>query len=95
MLFLVAFIPKLAVLFPGEDVTFTCNITVGRLWLINDTTTRKLSNELPAGLSTSGTMLIVTNSANDTLYGCGFVLIAPNGTEVFLHSTGILYVAGT
>ncbi|XP_065897957.1 uncharacterized protein [Dysidea avara] len=76
------------VLYPGGNVTFTCNITIGRVWLVNDTATRKSSGELPDGLMADGEMLIVTESANDTLYGCG-VVIDPNP----IIDTGIVYLA--
>jgi len=71
-------------------VTFTCNITIGRLWLIGDITTRKTSAELPDGLMGDGNMLIVTESANNTLYGCGIV-VDPD----FISDTGVVYLAGT
>ncbi|XP_065912197.1 uncharacterized protein [Dysidea avara] len=61
---------------------------VGRFWIINDTATRKTSGELPDGVMADGNMLIVTESANDTLYGCG-VLIDPNP----VIDTGIVYLA--
>ena len=77
-------------MFPGGNVTFTCNDT-NRLWLINDTATRRTDNELPDGVSSNGpgsTMLIITQSANNTLYGCGVVLLGD-----FVIDTGIVYVA--
>ena len=70
-------------------MTFSCNITIGRFWIINVTTTRVASGELPDGLMADGNMLIITESANDTLYGCG-VIVDPN---VFID-TGIVYLAG-
>ncbi|XP_065897929.1 adhesion G protein-coupled receptor L3-like isoform X2 [Dysidea avara] len=85
---IVSFTPETAVLFPGGNVTFSCNITIGRFWIINVTTTRVASGELPDGLMADGNMLIITESANDTLYGCG-VIVDPN---VFID-TGIVYLA--
>ncbi|XP_065912387.1 receptor-type tyrosine-protein phosphatase S-like isoform X2 [Dysidea avara] len=86
---IVSFTPETAVLYPGGNVTFTCNITIGRFWLVNDTTTRKSSTELPDGVLADGNMFIVTESANNTLYGCG-VIVDP---DVFID-TGIVYLAG-
>ena len=37
-----------------------------------------------------GNMLIVTESANNTLYGCGIV-VDPD----FISDTGVVYLAGT
>ena len=71
-------------------MTFTCNITIGRFWIVNDTATRKSSGELPDGLMADGNMLIVTESANNTLYGCG-VIVDPD----VVIDTGIVYLAGT
>ena len=94
MYFTVSFTPKTAVLFPGGNVTFTCNDT-NKLWLINDTATRKDDLELQQidGISSGGpgfTMLIITQSANNTFYGCGIV----SGGQ-FVTDTGIVYVAST
>ena len=69
-------------------MTFTCNDT-NRVWVINDITNRKGDNELPAGVMAVGRMLIVTDSANDTLYGCAIIF----GGD-FVTDTGILYLAG-
>ena len=86
---IVSFTPETAVLFPGGNVTFSCNITIGRFWIINDTTTFKSSGELPDGVMADGNMLIVTESANNTLYGCG-LFVDPNP----VIDTGIVYLAG-
>ena len=90
----VSFTPETAILFPGDNVTFTCNDT-NKLWLINDTATRKDDLELQQidGISSGGpgfTMLIITQSANNTLYGCGII----SGGR-FVTDTGIVYVAST
>ncbi|XP_065912339.1 uncharacterized protein [Dysidea avara] len=85
---IVSFTPETAVLFPGGNVTFSCNITIGRFWIINDTTTFKSSGELPDGVMADGNMLIVTESANNTLYGCG-LFVDPNP----VIDTGIVYLA--
>ena len=87
----VSFTPKSGVLYSGGNVTFFCNLMpFGRFWLINDTATRRANSELPDGLMADGNMLIVTKSANDTLYGCGVV----SGAS-FVSDTGIVYLAGT
>jgi len=70
-------------------VNFTCNMTIGRFWIIGNTTNRRTTSELPDGLMTDGMMLIVTESANDTLYGCGVF----NDGDVFFD-TGFVYLAG-
>ena len=94
--FTVFFTPETAVLFPGGNVTFTCNETdLNRLWIINDTVNRRTDDELQTidGVSSNGlgsTMLIITQSANNTLYGC---VLLQNGT--FISDTGIVYVAST
>ena len=90
--FVVSFTPKTAVLFPGDNVTFTCNDTSRVVWLINDTYTRVAANELLSidGVSSNGAMLIITQSAINTLYGCA---ILQNGE--FISDTGIVYVAST
>ena len=94
--FTVLFTPDTAVLFPGGNVTFTCNETdLNRLWIINDTVNRRTDDELLNidGVSSNGlgsTMLIITQSANNTLYGCA---ILQNGE--FISDTGIVYVAST
>ena len=54
------------------------------------TTIRKSASELNMtdGITSTGQMLVITKSANNTLYGCGFVF---NGA--FVADTGIVYVA--
>ena len=79
-------------MFPGGNVTFTCNDT-NRLWVINDTATRVTDNEILNidGVSSNGpgtAILIISQSANNTLYGCGIVLLGD-----FVSDTGIVYVA--
>ena len=94
--FTVLFRPETAVLFPGGNVTFTCNETdLNRLWIINETVNRRTDAELLniEGVSSNGlgsTMLIITQSANNTLYGCA---LFKNST--FIEDTGIVYVAST
>ena len=85
-----SFTPEAAVLFPGENVIFTCNLTIGRLWIVGDIGTRKANNELPDGLMAHGNMLVITQSANDTLYGCGVT-----AGDNFIFDTGMVYLAGT
>lgn len=69
-------------------MTFTCNDS-NRAWVIDSPTNRKGDDELPVGVMSDGNILIVTESANDTLYGCAIL----SGGE-FVSSTGILYLAG-
>ena len=59
-------------------------------WVVNETGNRLDHTEFQNinGLDVNGSMLIVTQSANNTLYGCGVF----NGS--FFFDTGILYVAG-
>lgn len=85
----VSFTPETGVLFPGGNVTFTCNITLGRIWIVGDILTRKTDNELPDGLMADGNMLIITESANNTLYGCGV-----SSGQNFFNDTGRVYLAG-
>ena len=87
--FVVSFTPKTVVLFPGGNVTFTCNDT-SRVWIIGDIGTRRSDSELLLidGVSSNGSMLIITQSVNNTLYGC---TIVQDGE--FITVTGIVYVA--
>ena len=92
--FTVSFIPKTAVLFPGHNVTFMCNVT-NKFWLINDTLTRVTDNELADidGITSTGPQLltlVIARSANDTLYGCGMQMMGR-----FVADTGVVYVAST
>ena len=60
-------------------------------WIVNDTRNRLDYTEFQniTGLdAANGSILIVTQSANNTLYGCSVF----NGS--FFFDTGILYVAG-
>ena len=88
-IFTVTFTPKAAVLFPSGNVIFTCNDS-NSFWVINETANRldDVEVEMINGLSVDGAMLIITQSANNTLYGCGIF------TGTFFTDTGILYVAG-
>ena len=92
-IFIVSFTPKTAVLFPGGTVTFMCNV-VNKFWLINDTTIRLTDNELRSinGVTSTGPQLltlVITQSANNTLYGCGVPM-----SGRFVTDTGVVYVAG-
>ena len=92
MVLIVSFTPKTAVLFPGGIVTFTCNSSEN-FWVVNETTSfiDDVEIERINGLSVvdgDNPMLIVTQSANNTLYGCGIF------SGSFIVDTGILYVAG-
>ena len=90
--FTVSFTPKTAVLFPNDSVTFICNETNFRVWIINETNNRVTNDELVnvTGVSSDNeTMLIITQSLNNTLYGCA-MLQSDGG---FIEDTGILYVA--
>ena len=93
-LYVVSFTPKTAVLFPGGNVTFTCNHG-NNFWIIRNIDRRLDDMEVEAidGLSLNDDgddpMLIVTQSDNNTLYGCGVFI-----NSVFITDTGILYVAG-
>ena len=89
----VSFTPKTAVLFPGSNVTFMCNDS-NKLWIINSTI-RKGDDEIALinGITSTGPMnttLIITESANNTLYGCGVIL----GGR-FVSDSGVVYVAST
>ena len=90
--FIVSFTPKTAVLFPNDNVTFICNETNFRVWIINETDNFIPNDQLVniAGVSSdNGTMLIITQSLNNTLYGCA-ILQSDGG---FIIDTGILYLA--
>ena len=92
LFFTVSFTPKTAILFPGGNVTFVCN-DITKLWIINDTDTRLADDELPAidGITSTGPQLltlVITQSANNTLYGCGVVTFGG-----FIIDTGVVYVA--
>ena len=90
--FIVSFTPKTAVLFPNDSVTFICNETNFRLWIINETNNRVANDKLVniAGVSSdNGKMLIITQSLNNTPYGCGIL----QSDGAFITDTGILYVA--
>ena len=92
--FTVSFTPKTAVLFPNDSVTFTCNETSFRFWIINETSNILQNSDLQNidGVSSdNGTMLFVTQSINNTLYGCAIA----QGDGTFITDTGILYVAST
>ena len=81
-------------MFPNDNVTFICNETNFRVWIINETNNRLVNDELVniAGVSSdNGTMLIITQSLNNTLYGCA-MLQSDGG---FISDTGILYLAST
>lgn len=69
-------------------MTFTCNES-NRAWIIGSPTIRRGDDELPDGLMADGRMLIVSESANNTLYGCAIV-----SRGEFIIDTGILYLAG-
>ena len=87
----VSFRPKTAILFPGGNVIFTCNQTSFRFWIINETDNIVPNHDLLNinGVTSNGTMLIITQSVNNTLYGCAIAL--PGGD--FITDTGIVYVA--
>ena len=87
----VSFRPKTAILFPGGNVIFTCNQTSFRFWIINETVNRITDDELLniTGVSSNGTMLIITQSVNNTLYGCAIAQFQGG----FITDTGIVYVA--
>lgn len=92
LFFTVSFTPKTAILFPGGNVTFVCN-DPQKFWIINDTDTRRTDNELAAidGVTSTGPQrltLVITQSANNTLYGCGVVLLGD-----FISATGVVYMA--
>ena len=80
-------------MFPNDSVTFICNETSFRVWIINETDNLILNSELPNidGVSSNGTKLIITQSLNNTLYGCAIV----QSDGGFITDTGILYVAST
>ena len=66
-----------------------------KYWLINDTTNRIADNELADidGVTSTGPQLltlVITRSANDTLYGCGVQMMGR-----FSLDTGVVYVAST
>ena len=63
--------PEFAVLFPGEEVLFTCNTPIV-LWSINGVLIP--SSSFPAGLSIVNTTTLAVNmSANATTYACGII----------------------
>ena len=71
-----------------------CNDT-NKLWLISDIETRKADDELANinGITSTGPQLltlVITQSANDTLYGCGIIMMGD-----FVTDTGVVYVAST
>ena len=94
LILIVSFTPKTAVLFPGGNVTFMCNNS-NNFWIVDDVGRRLDDSEVERidGLSViddgDDAMLFITQSDNNTLYGCGIFL------DTFILDTGILYVAGT
>ena len=71
-----------------------CN-DINKLWLINDTEIRISDKELANidRITSTGPQLltlVITRSANDTLYGCGIVFMGS-----FVVDTGVVYVAST
>ena len=66
-----------------------------KFWIINDTATRLTDEELRSiyGITSAGPQLltlVITQSANDTLYGCGVLMMGR-----FVSDTGVVYVAST
>ena len=64
--------PDFAVLFPGDEVFFTCNIASGVLWLIDEVPVS--SDRFPAGVRIfNSSTLAVNMSDNATTYACGIL----------------------
>ena len=81
--------PEFAILFPGEEVLFTCNTSV-LAWSVNGVI--PLSTNFPAGLSVlNATTLAVSMSANATTYACG---IAGGAGIIIVGNAATLVLAG-
>ena len=81
--------PDFAVLFPGEEVLFTCNTTVVA-WIINGNPVLSISNT-PGVRSVNDTTLKVNMSANATTYACA---ISGGGGEIIPSNDATLVLAG-
>ena len=81
--------PTFAVLFPGEEVLFTCNSTA-IVWAINGTILLSLLN-IQGIRSVNSTTLGVNMSANATIYACA---ISAGGGEFIISNDGTLVLAG-
>ena len=71
-----------------------CNNS-NKIWVINDTYTRITDGELTNidRITSTGPQLqtlVITQSANDTLYGCGIIMMGR-----FVTDSGVVYVAST
>ena len=81
--------PTFAVLFPGEEVLFTCN-TTAMVWAINGNILLSLLN-IQGIRSVNSTTLGVNMSANATRYACA---ISAGGGEFIISNDGTLVLAG-
>ena len=81
--------PTFAILFPGEEVLFTCNTTVV-IWSINGTLTA--SSAYPTGVRIFNTTTLAVNmSDNATTYACG---ISDGQGDITKSNTATLVLAG-
>ena len=82
-------VPEFAILFPGDEVLFTCNTSIV-IWSINGDLTA--SSTFPAGLSIVNVTTVAVNmSANATTFACGIY----GGTgNIILSNPATLVLAG-
>ena len=82
--------PSFAVLFPGNEVIFSCINATSIIWSIDEIIFP--SSSFPPGVSiVNDTTLRVNMSANATMYGCAIVI---TGGNIIRSNTATLVLAG-